>query len=246
MKKLNFLGLILIIFAFGSCEKEEQSIIQSGNEFEEKTKAIKPHNKSIYQYIDLSTGLASVNPATYSSPGSADLNWDVKAQGASQYIDAAVSTGIVEWNDGTTSNPFPNRTQARWIATSINGNNNIPYTTPRGASRYKRTFYIDCPDYNIVALYFNDIMADDEILAIEVNGNLIQMPSPPIKYSPGVVTRYIHQDITSLARLGYNTIRITVYNQNPGFSAFYLLGGINLFLDDSCDDNPTDPGYDFD
>ncbi|MEQ8910283.1 MAG: hypothetical protein RIC95_13880 [Vicingaceae bacterium] len=245
--------LLISIFAlavFSACEKEEslksnqtENVVDNSKTIIEKEKI--PNEKANSQAINISTGLNGFS--SYGAPGSADVKWKVKRQGASQFQNALVSTGNVETPGGAVSPMFnhPNcGIAARWITSDLTINNNISFNIPSGNAVYKRNFNLTCDHIYYAEIGIPKIMGDDEIVAIKINGNLINMPSPPIVYSPPTCGRYLNNPpipITNFCQGGQNTISITVSTQNPGFSSLFIHASIAVQYKQGFCNGPADP-----
>jgi hypothetical protein len=260
MKIKKSFVLLLMVSAFFACEREEIEINDSQNSSNSESnlesysnnsysKSNSKHQKTIHEWIDISTGLDIPFPGgagnnVYQSPGNDDNHWDVSTNGA-PFVDAKVSTGLTEWGNGTVDSPYMQSnvgvgTTARWLAPVLNSNNNIPIISAANYT-YRRRFFIDCPDFTYVGISFWEIMGDDQILDIRVNGTTISpMPSPPIVYTLNYMQRQLFGNITSLCKKGTNTFDFVV-SQTLNFHSFYLVGGIGIDYEESCDEGELVP-----
>tara|TARA_R110002096_G_scaffold83876_6_gene194168 strand:+ start:2318 stop:3112 length:795 start_codon:yes stop_codon:yes gene_type:complete len=259
MKKINVLLLAIIFIAFIGCEKEELSPVDtrsshlSVSENNSDNSTVKKkinNNKSAYTFLDISTGFTGYDPnqvPTFENPGNPCPSWNVRSVGSTNYLDAMVSTGLNQWA-GTppfvidsayiraTGNGIAGGV-ARWLAPSLTSLNHIGPFAP-GAYTYSRNFNLDCGEILSVLLSINDLMGDDEIASISINGNILPAPNPTILWSGFGTPKFSYfADITQYCTSSTNTLKVVVLNYNTTFTSFYLSGGIHQSIDKTaCDD----------
>lgn len=266
--KFSLSVIICGMLIISSCEKEENLITQdNSNEISiKKFKENLPQDKTVHKRISIHTGKTQ---GGWSSPGSNDANWDVLLPGASNFVDAKVSTGKVNKLSGIVRpmyTPAPLGMVAKWITPYIYPNNHISPFQPVGNYVYRRKFYVECQDFQSISIFMLNIKGDDEIIDIKVNGTTISpwfqvhplRPNRNLTYNVPFINDPINGDpvpytdgeiqwsatVTPLCFQGYNTLEITVKHILQDETSFQMHGTVMIDYDDSCfDDGPVDPGF---